>query len=183
MSPFSLIMNLIVAGLLLTTLGFGLRLERRLKILRDSQAGFALAVADLDRAGLRAEKGLADLRSASEETLELLLGRIDKGRELAAKLEALTSEATAIADRVQVAPVAVAARPALEKVWTRPSAAATAPVGAKDDDEPLVLNLTRDAVAPERRPLRLEPRQTPRSRAVVDDDLFDSTPRGAGRRA
>ena len=181
MSPFSLIMNLVVAGLLLTTLGFGLRLERRLKILRDSQAGFALAVADLDRAGLRAEKGLADLRSASEETLDLLLGRIDKGRELAAKLEALTSEAAAIADRVQVAPAAVAAaRPALEKAWVRPGATPTA---APKDDEPLVLNLTRDAVAPERRPLRLEPRQTPRSRAVVDDDLFDSTPRGAGRRA
>jgi hypothetical protein len=180
MSPFSLIMNLIVAVLLLTTLGFGLRLERRLKILRDSQAGFALAVADLDRAGQRAERGLADLRLASEETLELLLGRIDKGRELAAKLEALTSQASAVADRAQPAP---SARPAVEKAWARPAVALAAESGAQDAAEAMVLDLTREAIVPERRPLRLEPRTAPRSRAIVDDDLFDAAPRGVGGRA
>lgn len=179
MSPFSLVMNLIVAGLLLTTLGFGLRLERRLKALRDSQAGFAQAVAELDRAGLRAEKGLAELRGATEETLELLLGRIDKGRELAAKLEALTAQAAVIADRTKPAPTA---RPGVERAWARPTPASTA-AEAEDAAETLVLTLTRDAIAPTERPvrgpIRPEPRQTPRSRALVDDDLFDSSPRPA----
>ena len=45
MSPISMTLDLLLAALLLITLGFGLRLERRLKTLQASQASFANAVA------------------------------------------------------------------------------------------------------------------------------------------
>ena len=50
MSPIALGMNLALAVLLLAALGFGMRLDRRLKALKDGQATFAGAVADLDQA-------------------------------------------------------------------------------------------------------------------------------------
>jgi hypothetical protein len=160
MNPVSMTLDLLLAALLLITLGFGLRLERRLKTLQASQATFAAAVADLDRAAGRAETGLADLRGAMDEAVGLLAGRIEKARELAAKLEALTTEGAAIAER----PPAVAQRSALDRVWARPTttprpAPEAAPLTLNRDD---ALSLRRPPAAP-----------SPRSRAIVDDELFD----------
>ena len=64
MSLIALGLDILLVGLLLAALAVGLRLNKRLKALRDSQAGFASAVRDLDAAALRAEQGLADLRAA-----------------------------------------------------------------------------------------------------------------------
>ena len=83
-------LNLLLAGLLISALVMGARLGRRLNALRDSQDGFAAAVRDLDAAARRAEQGLADLRAATDEAVDLLADRIEKGRALAAKLEKLT---------------------------------------------------------------------------------------------
>lgn len=93
MSLIGLIMNLVLAGLLLAALAMGVRLNRRLKALRDSQDGFATAVAELNAAARRAEQGLADLRAATDEATDELADRIEKGRALAAKLERLTANA------------------------------------------------------------------------------------------
>ncbi len=73
--------------LLVVALGYGVRLERRLKALRDSHEGFAKAVADLDRAAMRAEQGLADLRAATDEAADTLGDRIAKAQALALQLD------------------------------------------------------------------------------------------------
>jgi hypothetical protein len=72
MSMTAIALNGLLAVLLLVALMFGVRLERRLKALRDSHEGFAKAVADLDRAAMRAEQGLADLRAATDEAADSL---------------------------------------------------------------------------------------------------------------
>jgi hypothetical protein len=169
MSPIAIAMNLVLGLLLLFALGFGMRLERRLKALRDGQATFAGAIADLDRAAQRAERGLAELRAATEEAVDLLGGRIEKARELAAKLETMTSDAA----RPIARPAARPTRPAADMPLAR----------AEAEAEDLVLRLTeREAAAA--RPGRLDPRIAARSRANIDDDLFESAPRAAagGRR-
>ena len=177
MSPIALVMNLVLALLLLAALGFGVRLERRLKALRDGQATFVDAIADLDRAARRAEQGLAELRQATDETVDLLAGRIENARELVARLDGLVAAAAR--------PIARAPQPA--PAPTRPSPRAflgDAPDRAELDAEDLVLKLSEKQVIAHPRPGRFEPRATPRSRASVDDDLFDQSPRAAagGRR-
>jgi len=161
MNPVSMTLDLLLAALLLITLGFGLRLERRLKTLQASQTTFAAAVADLDRAASRAESGLADLRGAMDEAVGLLAGRIEKARELATRLETLTTEGAAIAER----PSAATQRSALDRVWARPAAAPPRPA-----PEPAPLTLNRDDALSVRRPAAAP---SPRSRAMVDDELFD----------
>lgn len=93
MSPIALGLDLLLAALLLTALVMGARLNGRLKALRDSQAHFVKAVADLDQAASRAESGLAALRVATEDTHDQLLARIETARGLIAKLERASLDA------------------------------------------------------------------------------------------
>ena len=95
MSIIGLAMNLLLAGLLIAALGMGWRLNRRLKALRDSHDGFAAAVAELNMAAARAEQGLADLRSATDEAVDILGERIERGRTLATRLDRLIEHASA----------------------------------------------------------------------------------------
>src|SRR5438067_5220273 len=97
MSLIGLAMNGLLVALLGAALAMGWRLNRRLKVLRDSHEGFAAAVQELNLAAARAEKGLAELRTATDEAIDLLSDRIDKGRQLATKLEKLVQQAPAAA--------------------------------------------------------------------------------------
>jgi len=133
MTLAALTLNGLLCVLLFACLGVGWRLERRLKALRDSHEGFAKAVADLDAAALRAERGLADLRAATDEAAESLAGRIETARKLVMRLDGAVAGAPAELDLV---------RPIREPRPIRPIA----------------------PPAPER------------SRAPIDDDLFDSGP-------
>ena len=93
MSVIGLVMNVLLAGLLLAALLMGWRLNGRLKALRDSHDGFAIAVRELNSAAARAEQGLADLRAATDEAVDELADRIEKGRALAIRLERLIDSA------------------------------------------------------------------------------------------
>ncbi|MBU4436040.1 MAG: flagellar positioning protein PflI [Alphaproteobacteria bacterium] len=170
MSIAAFALNGLLAVLLIVALGFGWRLERRLKALRDSHAGFAKAVADLDNAAARAEQGLADLRAATDEASETLADRIERATALAAKLDERLSRPL-VTPPPAAAPAAAAPRPELEPKPDRRLKA--------EDFERL---LDREAKAtrpadPSARPTTLSrPRtdlETPRSRARVDDDLFE----------
>jgi len=193
MNPISIGLNLLLATLLGLTLWVGWRLNRRLTALRDGQAQFAAAVADLDRAAARAERGLADLRAAGDETLELLSGRVEKGRELAIRLEKLNEAALATLDRApQVQAPAKAVRPslppaiaALQKVWGEaPSAKSAAELSLEEAEaaaESLVLKLSKAEVLDEAPVASLVSRITAKSRTIVDDDLFDTPARPTPR--
>ncbi|MBU1374678.1 MAG: flagellar positioning protein PflI [Alphaproteobacteria bacterium] len=93
MSLIAIGMNLLLAGLLVAAMVVGIRLNRRLKALKDSHAGFEIAVRELNMAAVRAEQGLSDLRAATDEATDMLSDRIEKGRALATKLERLVSAA------------------------------------------------------------------------------------------
>lgn len=167
MSLIGLAMNLLLAGLLLAALGMGWRLNRRLKALRDSHDGFATAVADLNKAAARAEQGLADLRAATDEAVDILGDRIEKGRALAMKLERLAEHA------------AVPQRPAAatpdDPVAERRLGALLA--AAREMRPERVMAPARGGVrtpSPQRE--TLEARQPPRPRRLAEDELFDDEP-------
>jgi hypothetical protein len=150
MSIIGLVLNGLLVALLGAALVMGFRLNRRLKALRDSQAGFAAAVLELNQAAARAEQGLADLRAASDEAVDLLADRIDKGRQLAAKLEKLAREAPAV--------------PRLDEEQDE---------RAQERRLGELLAAAREARA---RPERLVRSAPARPRPDFDDDLFDDAP-------
>ena len=170
MSVIALAMNGLLAVLLIAALAFGWRLERRLKALRDSHAGFAKAVADLDQAAARAEQGLADLRAATDEAAETLAARIERAQALAAQLEERTSR-----------PAPTPPAPAIDRPPRREPSPSLAPpaerrLSAADFERLLDREDRADRVArgePIPRPASRPGLETPRSRARIDDDLFD----------
>jgi len=186
MSPISLSMDLLLVVLLIAALGFCWRLERRLKSLKDSHADFAGAVADLDRAAQRAETGLAQLRHSTDEAVDLLAGRIEKARELAAKLERATLAASALPgprpanDLARSAP----ARPSVRA----PAHPIAPPADAMRAAESLARRLSGDDGPLARQdgvPMRTQarPQAAPRPRTSLDDDLFEAPARVAAGQA
>ena len=93
MSPIALGLDILLITLLLAALAVGLRLNKRLTALRESQAGFVSAVAELDSSAMRAESALKALRAASEDTHDALLTRIETARALCVKLESAAADA------------------------------------------------------------------------------------------
>jgi hypothetical protein len=173
MSLTAIALNGLLAILLLIALAFGVRLERRLKSLRDSHDGFAKAVADLDRAAMRAEQGLADLRAATDEAADTLADRIAQAHALAVQLDERLDRP------VVTPPPATSARPVAA---SRPTRAAQPELPSEtqrrlraEDFEKLLdreARIPRDAPPPSAaRPSG--PKETPRSRARIDDDLFE----------
>lgn len=87
MSLVGPILDGILIALLLVALAYGLRLERQLKTLRSGQEIFARSVTDLDAAAINARVSIAELKALTEESQDLLHGRIVAARELLPKLE------------------------------------------------------------------------------------------------
>ena len=130
MSVIGLAMNGLLAVLLLAALVVGIRLNRRLQALRDSHEGFAEAVSELNQAAARAEQGLADLRAATDEATDMLADRIEKGRQLAIKLERLVEHA-GVPQRGHAEPPPTRSRPVDDPVAERRLGALLA-AGLKD---------------------------------------------------
>jgi hypothetical protein len=185
MSLIALAMNGFLAVLLIAALVFGWRLERRLKALRDSHEGFAKAVTELDQAAARAEQGLADLRAATDEAAETLAVRIERAQALAAQLEERTSRplppTSARPERAE-RPVAREdrfERPALTRREPEPAPQPDRRLKAEDFERLLD---REDRIPPAARSTLGAPsasRETPRSRARIDDDLFDGPTDGS----
>ena len=87
MNPITIGMDLLLAGLLVSALVMGARLNGRLKALKASHESFAQAVGELDAAARKADGALRELRKAGDETHDSLLARIETARSLSLKLE------------------------------------------------------------------------------------------------
>jgi len=159
-------LNFILGVMLFCGLVLGLRLERRLKALRNSHADFAKAVSELDQAALRTEDSLAKLRSGTEDARGELAARIDQARLLAQRLEKLNGEA----ERTLNQPL-VLNQPILAPT-PEPAPARHADVRQSDMRQASI----RQALAEARPVPRADAVSRARSRALVDDDLFELGP-------
>ena len=118
-----MIMDAVLMLLLVAAVGYGIKLERKLAVLRAGQLAFAQAVSELNNAAGRAENTLATLRASGQET-DLLHDRIIKAREVKAQLETLIARAPA------AAPVRI-----VEEEPARRAPVAAAAVTATEDEE------------------------------------------------
>lgn len=125
-----MIMDAVLMLLLVCAVGFGVRLERKLKVLRDGQLAFAGAVTELNQAAGRAEAALASLRAAGQET-DLLHDRIVRARELKGELERLIARGGERTDR---RPVVAAPEP--ERAAPTPPPRSAPPAARAPEPEP-----------------------------------------------
>ena len=177
-----IVLDAILMLLLVAALGYGVRLEKKLRALRDGQLAFAGAVTELNAAAGRAEAALGSLRAASQET-DMLHDRIIKAREVKQQLEALMSRAP-VRDS---APVAAAPAPVAPLAPVAPPAP-VADEAAEDRARRMASLLERIGGVAEQAPRENVERLTPvlqalaanqkaqqslsRARANLDADLF-----------
>jgi hypothetical protein len=159
MTLIALGMNVLLALLLVAALGFGIRLDRKLKGVRDGQLAFTGAVAELNAATARAQAGLADLRAATDEATDNLGGRLARAREAADRLEKLLVRAESLP----------AQAPAIAREGPEGGLAAllASVAEAAETISPAPVARRERAPLPERAPRPV------RARPVVDDDLFE----------
>ena len=109
-----IILDSILMLLLAAAIGYGIKLEKKLKALREGQLAFAGAVTELNSAAGRAEQALATLRASGQET-DLLHDRIIKARAVKQELEVLIARAPAgVASRAPQPQAEVREEPVLE---------------------------------------------------------------------
>ena len=197
MNAIAFCLDLILASLLLAALFVGVRLDRKLKGLRDSQSGFANAVAELDASIVKAQEGLASLKATAALAESVISDRIQDAKGISARLDQHARSATVAADK-------------LERLLERyPSAGATprstpsARSGEGRNPEFLTLRDRIAAGLPSHPPISrealsrpghdktadagLRPNERARERSAGDDDLFEliepvlRVARGVGR--
>ena len=152
MSSIALTIEMMLAMLLLAALFVGIRLDRRLRALREGEAGFAKAVEELNSAALRAEGGLAELKNSIHEARVDLADRTQDAKAASARLQQNLAKAGEVSDRLENAlaraPVLAARTPPAEAPAAEPVARMTRRERAFR--EPGVFQLTRE-VSPELR--------------------------------
>ena len=184
MSLVALSMDVFLAVLLIAALVLGVRLNARLKALRQSHEGFARAIVELNDAAVRAERGLAGLREAATETHDSLLARIDTARSLAAKLDGQIQTARGLIESQTLARSAAPAAAPLE--LSREAPGRRRPGPAEAGDAPAHDPLRRLALrfglsggdesvqaAPQRTVATPRPAKPTRQRLPEEDDLFE----------
>lgn len=166
MSPVAAGLDGLLALLLLLALALGLKLNTRLKALREGQAGFAAAVIELNQAAARAEAGLEALKLASESAHDDLLTRIETARGLVGRLERAGADAHRILDGL---PEGLAS-PARATSVAVPGGGSLAAIAALAEGRLIERGAAPSEPRPAPAPRRL-------ARTAMDEDLFETRSR------
>jgi hypothetical protein len=97
----NIILDIVVAGLLLTTIAYAILLSRRLGALRNDKQELEKLVASLDTSSQRAEAGIAALKEAAERIGQQLQQRVDQGKALQGDLSYIIDLGGGLADRME----------------------------------------------------------------------------------
>ena len=97
----SIILDIVVSALLLTTIAYAVLLSRRLGALRNDKRELEALVASLDSSSQRAEAGIAALKEAAERIGQQLQQRVDQGKALQGDLSYIIDLGGGLADRLE----------------------------------------------------------------------------------
>jgi hypothetical protein len=97
---FGILLDLVVAGLLATAIGYCVLLNRKLGALRADKAQLAETVRGLAEVSLRAEAGIAKLKESAEHLGRALEQKIEAGQGLHDDLTYMIDRGNGLADRL-----------------------------------------------------------------------------------
>ena len=141
----SLILDVVVAALLVATIGYAAVLNRKLQSLRANKAEFEAMIGEFNDATRRTEGSIQALRLAADQTAKALSVQVERGQALRDELTFLTGRADGAAERIatgggarpEVAAYAASPKPqAAPRPQPVPPAAAPAPRAAANNPAP-----------------------------------------------
>lgn len=121
---FAMMLDIVVAGLLIVTIGFAVVLNRKLGLWRQDKAALEAMIGQFNQAATRAEASISALRALSEQTGASLVQALGKGQVLRDDLDYLAERGAQIAERL-----AAHARPRAVAAAETPSSLAAAELG------------------------------------------------------
>ncbi|MCS6921174.1 MAG: DUF6468 domain-containing protein [Elioraea sp.] len=95
-------LEILLAALLVVTLWYAIRLERRLGVLRRDNAALEQLVAGFNEATARADMAIVRLRGAAEDSGARVAQQIEAAERLRSDLQYLVERAETLADRLDV---------------------------------------------------------------------------------
>lgn len=96
----SLILDIVVAVLLVATIGYAAVLNRKLQSLRANKAEFEAMIGEFNEATRRTEGSIQALRLAADQTAKALSVQVERGQALRDELTFLTGRADGAAERI-----------------------------------------------------------------------------------
>ncbi len=139
----SVFMDAMMAGLLLATIVYCLKLNRRIKVLQDSKSELARIIREFDASTTRATQNINDIHAATTRISENIQMKIDKANYLANDLEMMIERGNKMMGKPDASPIRQAPPP------SRPVADMTP---ARSPQPPASETASTEAAA--RRPLR-----------------------------
>jgi hypothetical protein len=104
----SLLVNGLMAGLLLATMIYCLRLNARIKVLQDSKSELARIIREFDESTQRATQSIADIHAATARLSDNIQHKIDKANFLADDLEYMIEKGNKLTGKTDNSPVRAA---------------------------------------------------------------------------
>ncbi|AIF81893.1 hypothetical protein I862_06695 [endosymbiont of Acanthamoeba sp. UWC8] len=96
-----IVLNITVISLLIITIGFCWRLNKKIIELKDSKKDLGILVQTFDAAIIKTHKSIADLKVMSQTSSVELQQYVDKAGELISDLSFMTNTAAKLADRLE----------------------------------------------------------------------------------
>jgi hypothetical protein len=126
----SLLINGLMAALLITTMVYCLRLNKRIKLLQDSKSELARIIREFDESTQRATQSIADIHTATARLSENIQHKIDKANFLASDLEHMIERGNKMMGKpemVQLQPASESKMPLTPRPISKSPAAAFLP--------------------------------------------------------
>jgi chromosome segregation ATPase len=102
MMPWSQLLDVVVAGLLVATIAYAVRLSRRLAVLREDRQQLQDMIKGLQKATQQAEEAVGGLRLGAADAGKGLHDIVERAQGLKADLLFITEKADSAADRLEV---------------------------------------------------------------------------------
>jgi hypothetical protein len=97
----SLFADVVVACLLITTIVFCLKLNKRIRVLQDSKSELAQLIEKFDQSTMKATHSINEIHKASKKISENMQARLDKANFLADDLAFMIEKGSKLADRME----------------------------------------------------------------------------------
>lgn len=104
----SLLMDGLMAALLMATMVYCLRLNKRIQVLQDSKSELAKIIREFDESTQRATQSISDIHAATTRLSENIQHKIDKANFLANDLEYMIEKGNKLAGKPDTSPMRAA---------------------------------------------------------------------------
>jgi DnaJ-domain-containing protein 1 len=95
------LLDIILVGLLMATIGYCVVLNKRLSTMRDAQDDLRQLSQEFDQAIVKSKLGVDELKVAAQNASNDIQGEIQQAKELIEELQLINASSTRIADRLQ----------------------------------------------------------------------------------